>query len=168
MGATFYVTYVQTRTIKQLREDFDQRFSDFRDHKRSFNLFYNPFSCVPEEEPGEIQFELINMQESSEARAAYRDRNHRVLQRTFPIHIPCTSPACYQNGLFIQKHIHLWESTIAINKSKLRSRLTDGHLHDVFRIATTEESWLTKNSTTNPMPIKIFSQCGYMRAIGSD
>ena len=27
---------------------------------------------------------------------------------------------------------------MAINKSKLRSRLTDGHLHDVLRIAKTE------------------------------
>uniref|UniRef100_A0A672FRL1 SPIN-DOC-like zinc-finger domain-containing protein n=1 Tax=Salarias fasciatus TaxID=181472 RepID=A0A672FRL1_SALFA len=61
--------------IKKLREEFDHRFSDFRDHEKSFNLFQNPFSCVPGEEPAEMQFELIDLQESSEARAAYRDKN---------------------------------------------------------------------------------------------
>lgn len=36
--------------IKKLREEFDHGFSDFRDHEKSFNLFQNPFSCVPEDE----------------------------------------------------------------------------------------------------------------------
>lgn len=37
--------------IKKLREEFDHRFSDFRDHGRAFVLFQNPFLCVPAEEP---------------------------------------------------------------------------------------------------------------------
>jgi len=118
-----------------------------------------------------MQFELIDLQESSEARAAYRDKNLIEFYKGLFL---STYPALRQHSirvvsLFGSKYIcEKTFSTMAINKSKLRSRLTDGHLHDVFRIATTEESWLTKNSTTNPMPIKIFSQCGYMRAIGSD
>ncbi|XP_049457624.1 EPM2A-interacting protein 1-like [Epinephelus fuscoguttatus] len=127
--------------IKKLREEFDHCFTDFRDHKKSFNLFQNPFSCVPEEEPAEMQFELIDLQESSEARAAYRDKNLIEFYKGLS---PSTYPALRQHAvrmvsLFGSTYIcEKTFSTMAINKSKLRSRLTDGHLHAVLRIATTE------------------------------
>uniref|UniRef100_UPI0037E99D8B general transcription factor II-I repeat domain-containing protein 2-like n=1 Tax=Semicossyphus pulcher TaxID=241346 RepID=UPI0037E99D8B len=127
--------------IKKLREEFDHRFSDFRDHEKSFNLFQNPFSCVPEEEPAEMQFELIDLQESSEARAAYRDKNLIEFYKGLS---PSTYPALRQHAirmvsLFGSTYIcEQTFSTMAINKSKLRSRLTDGHLHAVLRIATPE------------------------------
>uniref|UniRef100_UPI0037E96EB7 general transcription factor II-I repeat domain-containing protein 2-like n=1 Tax=Semicossyphus pulcher TaxID=241346 RepID=UPI0037E96EB7 len=127
--------------IKKLREEFDHRFSDFRDHEKSINLFQNPFSCVPEEEPAEMQFELIDLQESSEARAAYRDKNLIEFYKGLS---PSTYPALRQHAirmvsLFGSTYIcEQTFSTMAINKSKLRSRLTDGHLHAVLRIATPE------------------------------
>ena len=91
--------------IKKLREDFDHRFSDFRDHEKSFNLFQNPFSCVPEEEPGEMQFELIDLQESSEARAAYRDKN---LIEFYKGPFPSTYPALRQHAI---RMVSLFRST---------------------------------------------------------
>ncbi|KAK7149277.1 hypothetical protein R3I94_008795 [Phoxinus phoxinus] len=127
--------------IKKLREEFDHRFSDFRDHEKAFNLFQNPFSCVPAEEPAEMQFELIDLQESAEARAAYRDKNVIEFYKGLS---PSTYPALRQHAvrmvsLFGSTYIcEKTFSTMAINKSKLRSRLTDGHLHAVLRITTTE------------------------------
>ena len=127
--------------LKKLREEFEHRFSDFRNHEKSINLFQNPFSCVPAEEPAEMQFELIDLQESSEARAAYRDRNLIEFYKGLS---PATYPALLQHAnrmVSVFGSTYICEktfSTMAINKSKLRSRLTDGHLHDVLRIATTE------------------------------
>ncbi|XP_056466863.1 uncharacterized protein LOC130405723 [Gadus chalcogrammus] len=127
--------------IKKLREEFEHRFSDFRNHEKSINLFQNPFSCVPAEKPAQMQFELINLQESSEARAAYRDRNLIEFYKGLS---PATLPALRQHAnrmVSVFGSTYICEktfSTMAINKSKLRSRLTDGHLHDVLRIATTE------------------------------
>uniref|UniRef100_A0A8C5CPG7 SPIN-DOC-like zinc-finger domain-containing protein n=1 Tax=Gadus morhua TaxID=8049 RepID=A0A8C5CPG7_GADMO len=121
-------------------EEFEHRFSDFRNHEKSINLFQNPFSCVPAEEPAEMHFELIDLQESSEARAAYCDRN---LIEFYKALSPATYPALLQHAirmvsLFGSTYIcEKTFSTMAINKSKLRSRLTDSHLHDVLRIATT-------------------------------
>ncbi|XP_076130471.1 general transcription factor II-I repeat domain-containing protein 2-like [Alosa pseudoharengus] len=82
--------------IKKLREEFDHRFSDFRDHEKAFNLFQNPFSCVPEEEPAEMQFELIDLQESSEARTAYRDKNLTEFYKGLS---PSTYPALRQHAV---------------------------------------------------------------------
>ncbi|XP_077093645.1 general transcription factor II-I repeat domain-containing protein 2B-like [Siphateles boraxobius] len=127
--------------IKKLREEFNHRFSDFRDHEKAFNLFQNPFSCVPEEEPAEMQFEFIDLQKSSEARAEYRDKNLIEFYKGLS---PSTCPALRQHAvrmvsLFGSTYIcEKTLSTMAINKSKLRSRLTDGHLHAVLRITTTE------------------------------
>uniref|UniRef100_A0A8C5BW02 SPIN-DOC-like zinc-finger domain-containing protein n=1 Tax=Gadus morhua TaxID=8049 RepID=A0A8C5BW02_GADMO len=121
-------------------KEFEHRFSDFRNHEKSINLFQNPFSCVPAEEPAEMHFELIDLQESSEARAAYCDRN---LIEFYKALSPATYPALLQHAirmvsLFGSTYIcEKTFSTMAINQSKLRSRLTDSHLHDVLRIATT-------------------------------
>ncbi|KAE8278162.1 EPM2A-interacting protein 1 Laforin-interacting protein [Larimichthys crocea] len=143
MRAKFYVTYVQKylELIKKMSEEFDHRFSDFRDHGRAFDLFQNPFLCVPEEEPADVQFELIDLQESSEARAAYRDKNLIEFYKGLS---PSTFPALRQHAIRMASlfgSTYICEktfSTMAINKSKLRSRLTDDHLNAVLRIATTE------------------------------
>ncbi|CAK6973260.1 EPM2A-interacting protein 1-like [Scomber scombrus] len=139
----------RTSKLEQLKrgytaqqEEFEHRFSDFRDHEKSFNLFQNPFSCVPEEEPAEMQLELIDLQESSEARAAYRDKN---LIKFYKGRSPSTYPSLRQHAIRMVSlfgNTYICEktfSTMAINKSKLKSRLTDGHLHAVLRIAMTEK-----------------------------
>lgn len=127
--------------MEKLQEEFHHRFSDFSDHEKSFNLFQDPFTCAPEEEPAEMQFELIDLQESSEARAAYRDKNLIEFYKGLS---PSTYPALRQHAIRMASlfgSTYICEktfSTMAINKSKLRSRLTDAHLHAVLRIATTE------------------------------
>lgn len=91
--------------IQKLRENFEHRFSDFKTHEKSFDLFQNPFSCVPEEEPGKMQLELIDLQEGSKARAGMT-RTSLSSARDFPhLHI-------HQDGLFILKHTHLWEDLL--------------------------------------------------------
>ncbi|KAJ3588061.1 hypothetical protein NHX12_011655 [Muraenolepis orangiensis] len=82
--------------MEKLQEEFHHRFSDFRDHEKSVNLFQNPFTCAPEEEPAEVQFELLDLQESSEARAAYPDKN---LIKFYKGHSPATYPALRQHAI---------------------------------------------------------------------
>lgn len=152
--------------IKKLREVFDHRFSDFRDHEKAFNRFQNPFSCVPEEEPAEMQFELIDLQESSEARAAYRDKNLIEFYKGLS---PSTYPALRQHAirmvsLFGSTYIcEKTFSTMAINKSKLRSRLTDGHLHAVLRITTRDGARHQRNrgqpKTAPQIPCQLKKVC---------
>ncbi|KAJ4941574.1 hypothetical protein JOQ06_011453 [Pogonophryne albipinna] len=82
--------------MEKLQEEFHHRFSDFSDHEKSFNLFQDPFTCAPEEEPAEMQFELIDLQESSEARAAYRDKNLIEFYKGLS---PSTYPALRQHAI---------------------------------------------------------------------
>ncbi|CAK6977527.1 EPM2A-interacting protein 1-like [Scomber scombrus] len=100
----------------------------------------SPTRSAPEE-PAEMQFELSDLQENSKARAACRDKNLIEFYKGLS---PSTYPALRQHAI---RMVSLFGSTyicektfttMAINKSKLRSRLTDGHLHAVLRIATTE------------------------------
>ncbi|KAJ4940318.1 hypothetical protein JOQ06_026626 [Pogonophryne albipinna] len=127
--------------MEKLQEEFHHRFSDFSDHEKSFNLFQDPFTCAPEEEPAEMQFDLIDLQESSEARAAYRDKNLIEFYKglSASTYHALRQHAIRMASLFGSTYIcEKTFSTMAINKSKLRSRLTDAHLHAVLRIATTE------------------------------
>ncbi|KAJ3593503.1 hypothetical protein NHX12_005837 [Muraenolepis orangiensis] len=126
--------------MEKLQEEFHHRFSDFRDHEKSFNLFQDPFTCAPEEEPAELQFELIDLQESSEARAAYPDNLIKFYKGLSPSTYPALRQlAIRMASLFGSTYIcEKTFSTMAIDKSNLRSRLTNAHLHAVLRIATTE------------------------------
>uniref|UniRef100_A0A8C7X7E9 Uncharacterized protein n=1 Tax=Oryzias sinensis TaxID=183150 RepID=A0A8C7X7E9_9TELE len=108
--------------IQKLRENFEHRFSDFKTHEKSFDLFQNP-SLVSLKK----SLERCSLSSSTCRRAPKPDTY--ICEKTF--------------------------STMAINNSTLRSRLTDGHLHDLLHIATTEVEpdirGPTGSSTTNPL-----------------
>ncbi|KAK6490688.1 general mRNAion factor II-I repeat domain-containing protein 2-like, partial [Huso huso] len=126
--------------MEKLQAEFRHRFSDFRSHEQAFDIFQDPFKCAPEGAPTEMQFELIDLQESQEAKTAFREQS---LIQFYQSLSPTTYPALRQHAFQMASlfgSTYTCEktfSTMNINKSKLRSRLTDDHLHSVLRIATT-------------------------------
>jgi hypothetical protein len=45
-----------------MMEEFQTRFTDFEIMKNDITLFHNPFIVVNEEQPGNLQFELCDLQ----------------------------------------------------------------------------------------------------------
>uniref|UniRef100_A0A3P9HMJ8 HAT C-terminal dimerisation domain-containing protein n=1 Tax=Oryzias latipes TaxID=8090 RepID=A0A3P9HMJ8_ORYLA len=95
--------------IQKLRENSEHFFSDFKNRDKSFNLFQNPFSLFPEEESGKMQFKLIDLQESSKARAAYYDLIEFYIGLS-----PSSNPALWQHAI---RMVSLFGSTYICEKT---------------------------------------------------
>jgi len=126
--------------MQSLQDEFCRRFVDFRSHEQDLAIFADPFSCDPEIAPTYMQMELIELQECTELKSSFRDLHLDQFYSELPAQ---TYPALRKHGhrmasLFGSTYI--CEKTFSImnlNKSKLRTRLTDEHLHSVLRISTT-------------------------------
>uniref|UniRef100_H2ZY15 SPIN-DOC-like zinc-finger domain-containing protein n=1 Tax=Latimeria chalumnae TaxID=7897 RepID=H2ZY15_LATCH len=57
------------------KEEFERRFQDFQSHENELILFADPFSFDIVCAPGNMQLELIELQESSQFKAEYQSQN---------------------------------------------------------------------------------------------
>ena len=60
--------HVYTDALKKLSEEFGVRFKDFRDNKKGFLLFANPFTVDINNSPTELQLESIDIQNKSDSK----------------------------------------------------------------------------------------------------
>ena len=155
--------------IGSLLSEFDRRFSDFRSHEQSFAIFQNPFTCEPEFAPVDMQLELIDLQESSEARTSYHALNLLEFYQSLSVLVYPTIRRHAQRVASLFGATYICEktfSTMNITKSKMRSRLTDDHLQAILRIATTsfeprfvniiaEKSQLHKSDDVHPQEVNL-------------
>uniref|UniRef100_H3AFH7 DUF4371 domain-containing protein n=1 Tax=Latimeria chalumnae TaxID=7897 RepID=H3AFH7_LATCH len=81
--------------LMHLQEEFERRFQDFRSHENELVLFANPFGFDIDRAPGDMQLELIELQESSQFKAEYFYANLPVA--SFP-HL--RAPALWIASLF--------------------------------------------------------------------
>jgi len=60
--------------LQNTQDEFQRRFCNFRSHEQNLMMFARtPFECDPKCIPTDMQLELIELQESSEPKYAFRD-----------------------------------------------------------------------------------------------
>lgn len=124
--------------IGQLQQEFANRFADFRSKKHLYSLFADPFGADVDNLPTEFQMEVIDIQSSSELNAVYRQSDLPVFYGTLdrPTYPTVVDNALKLVSVFGSSYIcEQAFSVMSLNKSKLRSRLSDEHLHAVMRVA---------------------------------
>ncbi|XP_070405911.1 general transcription factor II-I repeat domain-containing protein 2-like [Nothobranchius furzeri] len=126
--------------ISSLVEEFQQRFRDFAAIEKEITLFSSPFSVDPDDAPDHLQLELIELPCDAEHRSRHQqlplvnfyrqlDEGRFQAVRTFAKKMPSLFGSTYT----CEKTF----SVMNINKSRMRTRLSDSHLRDVLRIKTT-------------------------------
>uniref|UniRef100_A0A3B1JWU0 HAT C-terminal dimerisation domain-containing protein n=1 Tax=Astyanax mexicanus TaxID=7994 RepID=A0A3B1JWU0_ASTMX len=126
--------------LEDLKLAFSARFGQFRNEQATLQLLADPFSVDTETVPGELQLEIIELNCSTAMRTKHREMPllefYQSLDRE-------QFPNLFANA---QKWISMFGSTyiceqmfslMKLNKSPLRTRLTDENLQAVLRLATT-------------------------------
>ena len=67
--------HIYIDALKKLLEEFGVQFKYFRDNKKGFLLFANPFTADIDNSPTELQLKLIDIQNESDLKNAYREND---------------------------------------------------------------------------------------------
>jgi len=126
--------------ISSLVGEFQQRFHNFAAIEKEITLFPSPFSVVPDNAPGHLQLELIELQCDVECCSQYQ-------QLPLANFYSQLDKDRFQGiRAFAKKLLSLFDSTclcektfsvMNFHKSRARTRLSDSHLQDILRIKTT-------------------------------
>ena len=126
--------------IASLSAEFKGRFQDFAVIEKDMLLFSSPFSVDPDDAPHHLQLELIELQRHDELRSRHQQLSlvnfYQQLDKDRSPEI--RTLAKKMRSLF--GSMYMCEQTFSVmnlNKSRLRSRLTDTHLRDILRVTTT-------------------------------
>lgn len=126
--------------ILKLVSEFRERFADLKNLEKLFSIFRNPFSVSADDVPEHLQLELIELQ----CNFVLKDKFSSVDLGTFYQYI---GPKYPQINYLASKIMSMFGSTYVcgqlfsvmnLNKSRLRSRLTDEHLKSTMKIATAQ------------------------------
>ena len=126
--------------INTLCAEFSRRFADFKAQKGRSALLSNPFAIDVESAPTSLQMELIELQCNDMLKSIYDS----VGAVQFPCFLPDTMPQLRTQaaqmlsmfgGTFLCEQLF---STMKVNKTSHRSRLTDEHLHSFLRISSAQ------------------------------
>lgn len=128
------------KVIKALFAEFNWRFKDFTIIEKDMHLFASPFAVDPIDAPHELQLELIDLQCDDELCFCHQqlsqiDFYQQLNKEKFPKLRVLT-----KRMLSLFGSTYICEQTFSVmnlNKNCLRSRITDAHLRDVLRVATT-------------------------------
>lgn len=132
-------TQIYVGRLDALNKSFNTRFQDFDKCRLLMKLFADPFGVSVGNLPAEYQLELIELQESDELRATYRESSLLDFYKT----LPDTFVNLKDNALL---HASMFGSTycceqafshMKMNKSSTRNQLTEDHLQAILRLSTT-------------------------------
>jgi 17beta-estradiol 17-dehydrogenase/3beta-hydroxysteroid 3-dehydrogenase/mitotic-spindle organizing protein 1 len=128
--------------ISDFKIQFDSRSLDFKANEKLFNLFSIQFSLSVEDFPENMQMEIVDLQNNTISKEKY---NNVELSIFYSKYIDTeTYPNLRNNALrmlslfgntYTCEHIFL---RMKIVKSKTRARLTDIHLKNSLRIASSQ------------------------------
>ena len=124
--------------VMTLHEEFDSRFQDFFALEKEFTLFSTPMSVNVQSASVEFQMELLDIQCDTLMKEKYAEVN-------VPEFYQYVSEERFQKLLSQARRIltmfgstyvcEQFFSTMKINKTALRTRLTDEYLHAALRLA---------------------------------
>ena len=126
--------------LSGLRYEFDNRFTVFTELEKDFALFRSPFTIDASVFPEAIQMELIELQCCAPLKDNYASVAIESFYQSLPPQYPMLT-AFAGKILCMFGTTYLCEqafSVMNINKSKVRTRLTHGHLN-VMKIATAQK-----------------------------
>ena len=118
-----------------LRQEFERRFTDFRDMEPKFDLLTTPFTAEVDSVPVNVQLELINLQADGTLPERFRtvslaefygslsDKKFRNFK-----HFAATMLSLFGSTYICEQTF----SCLTINKSKNRSLLTDSNVHAIL------------------------------------
>lgn len=128
--------------VGKLRDEFDRRFQDFTALEPQFLLFTNPFAVEVDSVSEDIQMELLELQCDTVLKQKFQDIGvpdfYQYLgQEKFPkLFSACARVLAMFGSTYVCEQFF---STMKINKSVFRSRLTDEHLRATLRLATARD-----------------------------
>ena len=123
-----------------ISKEFSDRFQDFKSQEVNLHIFYSPFDIDVAQTPNELQMELIELQCDEELKQKLGNSTLLEFYRTLP------KDRFLGIVDFERKKMSLFRSTyvceqlfskMKYTKSKTRSSLTDCHLENNLRVATT-------------------------------
>lgn len=126
-----------------INKQFSNRFQDFRSQETNLRIFSSPFDANVDQAPEELQMELIELQGNEDLKQKFRDYSLLEFYKNLP------KEAFPRIMDFARKKMSLFGSTykceqlfsrMKYTKSKTRSRLTDHHLQNNLRVATSSIS----------------------------
>ncbi|KAE8287813.1 General transcription factor II-I repeat domain-containing protein 2B [Larimichthys crocea] len=126
--------------ISSLAEEFRQRFQDFAAIEKEIAIFSSPFSVDTDDVPDHLQLELIELQCDAESRSRHQQLSLANFYRQLDKDRFREIRAFAKKMLSLFGSTYLCEKTFSVmnlNKSRVRTRLTDSHLRDTLRINTT-------------------------------
>ncbi len=126
--------------VDKLKKEFDSRFKEFYAQEKYFELISMPFGIDPETVESSLQMELIELQCNMDLKAQFSSKSLIDFYKTALPHsqFPNLSK-CAQKFLVLFGSTYICEqffSKMKLTKSKQRSCLTDRHLIDSLRIAS--------------------------------
>ena len=134
-------TQKYAKLISEVSEEFENSFHDFNENTSSFEMFSCPFSIKPNDVPKNLQMELVDFQCESSLKDKF---NSSSLLDFYKKYISREKyPGICKHAMFM---ISLFGSTylceqvfsrMKYTKSPERSQLSDSHLEDSLRVATT-------------------------------
>ena len=129
------------KICEDLNESFQKRFHDLNGREKHLSLFQRPFTVKVEEiEDAELQLELLDLRSNEGMKDIYQEQSllqfySQLEEKTYPVLLKSARFWIAQFGSTYRCEQGF--SVMKLNKSKLRSQLTDGHLDAIMRIATT-------------------------------
>ncbi|XP_041419118.1 general transcription factor II-I repeat domain-containing protein 2-like [Xenopus laevis] len=127
--------------LYDLIQEFEKRFQDFRENKQHFAIFATPFSVDINMLPANFQMECIELQSDFQLKEKF---DHVSLLDFYRSYLPRDKyPSLHNHALFMSSlfgSTYICEqlfSRMKHTKSKIRTKLSDEHLENSLRIATT-------------------------------
>ena len=127
--------------FQQLLNEFSACFKDFKSHKHLFEIFSSPFHTNIEKAPMDIQMELIDLQERTDLKIKYVKMDHSDFYRKYLDQEKFPSLRKFMaSKIALLGSTYLCEqffSEMGFMKSSYRSVMTDKHLKNGLRVAST-------------------------------
>uniref|UniRef100_A0A673JDS5 HAT C-terminal dimerisation domain-containing protein n=1 Tax=Sinocyclocheilus rhinocerous TaxID=307959 RepID=A0A673JDS5_9TELE len=124
--------------LSNLIQEFDSRFEDFRQNATDFELFAQPFTISVNTVSDDLQMKLIELQCDSELQLKFRSLPLTDFYKCVPANRYPKMCKQAQVMLSLFGSTYLCEQTFSLmnlNKCKLRSKLTDSHLHNILTLS---------------------------------